>query len=149
MAIKLTQKEADMLIDMLKRTVTKELQFPSGKGRVEFDVIGDKKNDVFAVNIQRKGINENSVSYQGRVRYGSGAVLMRLDVNPTQAHPNPDGEKILGTHIHIYTEEYGMGVAVPFDIENKDIYELCYSFFERFNIIEPPNVTMQMTISEG
>lgn len=42
MAIKLTQKEADMLIDMLKKTVEKEIVFPQSNGRVEFDVTGDR-----------------------------------------------------------------------------------------------------------
>ena len=146
MAIKLTQKEADMLIDMLKKTVQKDLELPSGKGRVEFDVTGDRKEDVFVVNISRKGINESSASYQGRVRYGSGAILMRLDVNPTQPHRNPDGEKISGTHLHIYTEEYGERMAVPFDVEDKDLFDLCYAFFERFNIVETPRVTQQLTL---
>ncbi|MCL2058546.1 MAG: hypothetical protein FWH01_05740 [Oscillospiraceae bacterium] len=146
MAIRLTQNEADMLIEMLKKTVTKELELPSGKGRVEFDVTGDRKEDVFVVNISRKGINENSASYQGRVRYGSGAILMRLDVNPTQPHRNPGGDKIVGAHLHVYSEEYGERVAIPFDIENKDLFDLCYAFFKRFNIIEPPNVIMQMSI---
>ena len=145
MAIRLTQKEADTLIEMLKKTVKKEITFPITKGRVEFDVLGDRKEDVFAVNISRKGINAAGATYQGRVRT-SGAILMRLDVNPTTAHCNPDGEKINGTHLHIYTEEHDMSVAMPFDIENKDLYELCYSFFERFRIIEPPDVIYQIRL---
>ena len=51
MAIRLTQKEADMLIDMLKKTVVKAISFPRSKGRVEFDVQGDRREDIFAVNI--------------------------------------------------------------------------------------------------
>ena len=148
MAIRLTQKEADMLINMLKKTVVKEISFPYRKGRVEFDVQGDRREDVFAVNISRKGINAAGASYHGRVRTGSGAPLMRLDVNPTSIHTNPDGEKITGTHLHIYTEEHEMDVAMPFDIENKSLFELCYTFFERFNIIEPPSVTQQLTLFE-
>jgi len=146
-AIKLTQIEADMLINMLKKTVEKEIEFPSGKGRVEFDVQGERREDIFAVNISRKGINAEGASYQGRVRT-SGTLLMRLDVNPTAVHTNPDGEKIVGTHIHIYTEEHDMSLAMLFDVGDKDLYELCYKFFEKFNIIEPPNVTQQLKLSE-
>ena len=29
--------------------------------------------------------------------------------------------------------------------QNEDLFDLCYAFFERFNIVEPPNVTLQMT----
>jgi hypothetical protein len=148
MAIKLTQKEADMLIDMLKKTIEKEISFPSGKGRIEFDVLGDRREDVFVINISRKRINANGASYQGRVRH-SGIILMRLDVNPTSVHPNPDGQKITGTHLHIYTEEYNMSMAIPFDVENKDLFQLCYIFFERFNIIEPPAIIQQQLIFEG
>jgi hypothetical protein len=147
MAIRLTQKEADMLIEMLKKTIEKEISFPSSKGRVEFDVLGDRREDIFAVNISRKGINAAGTSYQGRVRT-SGTILMRLDVNPTAVHPNPDGEKIIGTHLHIYTEEHDMAYATAFDIENKDLYQLCHSFFERFHIVEPPNVTQQLELTE-
>jgi len=146
-AIKLTQKEADMLIEMLKKTVEKEILFPNGKGRVEFDVLGDRREDIFAINISRKGINAAGATYQGRVRT-SGAILMRLDVNPTAVHPNPDGEKITGTHLHVYTEEHDMALAIPFDIENKDLYQVCYSFFEQFHIIEPPDVIQQLTLAE-
>ena len=145
MAIRLTQKEADMLIDMLKKTVVKSIVFPHGKGRIEFDVLGDRKEDIFAVNISRKGINAIGASYQGRVRT-SGSILMRLDVNPTAIHKNPDGEKITGTHLHIYTEDHDMDMAMPFDIENKNLHGLCYTFFERFNIVEPPSVTGQLTL---
>jgi len=136
-----------MLIEMLKKTVEKDVSFPSDKGRVEFDVQGDRREDVFAVNISRKGINAESASYQGRVRT-RGTILMRLDVNPTAVHPNPDGDKITGTHLHIYTEEHEMAYATPFDIENKDLYQLCFLFFERFNIVEPPNVTQQLVLVE-
>jgi len=147
MAVRLTQKEANMLIDMLKRTVEKEIFFPHSKGRVEFDVVGDRREDIFAINISRKGINVGGASYQGKVRT-SGIILMRLDVNPTAVHLNPDGEKIKGTHLHMYTEEQEMAFAIPFDVENKNLYQLCYSFFERFNIVEPPNVTQQTEMTE-
>ena len=60
---------------------------------------------------------------------------------------NPDGEKILGTHIHIYTEEHEMAMAIPFDVNNKDLYQLCYTFFDRFNIIDKPKIKQQLTLS--
>jgi hypothetical protein len=144
----LTQKEADMLIDMLKKTVEKTIYFPSGKGRLEFDALGERREDVFAINISRKGINAVGATYQGRIRTGSGVVLIRLDVNPTAVHTNPDGEKISGTHIHIYTEGHGTDIAMPFDVENKDVFDLCKTFFKRFNIIEPPTVIQQITTFE-
>ena len=65
---------------------------------------------------------------------------MRLDVNPTGVHTNPDGEKINGTHLHIYTEDYDERYAIEFDTENKDLFELCFTFFKKFNIINGENV---------
>ncbi len=147
MSIRLTQKEADKLIAMLKRTVEKEVSFPQKKGRVEFDVTGDRRDDIFVVNISRKGINASGASYQGRSRT-RGHLLMRLDINPTQVHRNPDGEKITGTHLHVYTEEHGMDMATPFDIGNNDLYQLCTLFFEKFNIIEQPVLAHQLILEE-
>lgn len=145
MPVTLTQKEADMLINMLKKTAEDCIEFPSKKGRVEFDVTGERREDVFVVNIARKGINAGGASYQGRLRH-SGTILLRLDVNPTSKHENPDGQIILGTHLHAYTEDYEMMYAVAFDVENKGLYAMCFEFFQRFNIIEPPEVTKQETL---
>jgi hypothetical protein len=36
--------------------------------------------------------------------------------------------------------------AIPFDVNNKDLYQLCFSFFERFNIVDPPTISNQLTI---
>lgn len=151
MAIKLTQVEANMLIDMLKKAVKETmLQFPAAKGRLYFDVMGERKTDEFTVNIDRKGINDQGCTYQGRIK-SNNIILLRLDVNPTAVHENPsNGEKISGTHLHIYTEEYEMREAIPFDVDGKDLYDICHTFFERFNIVEPPQINDQKRIfTEG
>ena len=69
MAIKLTQTEADMLIDMMKKFVEKRvLEFPSTKGKLSFDVIGEHRTDEFVVSIDRKGLNALGCTYQGRIK---------------------------------------------------------------------------------
>ena len=74
---------------------------------------------------------------------------MRLDINPTGVHENPsDRKKIYGSHIHIYTEEYELAEAIPFDTEGKDLYDLCYTFFEKFNIIESPQIIYQHSLND-
>ena len=140
----LTQAEADRLIDMMKKTVEQQIYFPSQKGKAVFTVVGEHRNDEFIVNIDRKGKAAEKCTYQGRVRQ-SNQVLMRLDIDPNGRHTNPppNHEVIHGNHLHIYSEEYGMTYAIPFDIENKDLYTLCYTFFEKFHIIEPPKVFYQ------
>ena len=137
---KLTKEEAQELIDMLKHYVDKKnLDFPSPGKRVQFTVIGDTKNDKFAVNVYRQNKNPKGCTFQGRTE-AENIVLMRLDVNPTAIHINPDGEKIKGTHLHIYSEEFDERYAVPFDIKDKDLFDICFTFFEKFNIIDGSDI---------
>lgn len=147
MAGTLTRAEADQLIEMLKRTVESEIEFPYSKGRVSFTVVGERRDDEFIVNIDRKGKLAEKCTYQGRV-HQSNQVLIRLDIDPNGRHtnPGPDSEIIYGNHIHIYTPEHDMSYAIPFDVEGKDFFQLCYTFFEKFHIIEPPSVFYQETL---
>lgn len=147
MTFTLTQMEAKQLIDMLKHTVEQQIQFPSQKGSISFEVVGERREDKFVVNIDRKGKAAEKCTYQGRV-HRTNQILMRLDINPTGRHtnPGPDGEVILGNHIHIYREEFDINYAIPFDIEDKDLYDLCYTFFEKFHIIDPPEVFCQPSL---
>jgi hypothetical protein len=145
--IKLTQNEADMLIKMMKRKVEEQIiDFPKSQGKIIFDVLGERRTDEFVVNIERKGINARGCTYQGRVK-SNNIILLRLDINPTSVHKNPEnGEKIVGSHIHIYDEDMELKKAIPFDVGNKDLFELCFSFFEEFNIVEPPEIVQQLNI---
>lgn len=49
---------------------------------------------------------------------------------------NSNGEKIKGNHLHIYNEETEMREAIPFNVEDADLYEYCLQFFKKFNIIK-------------
>jgi len=146
MAIKLTTKEAETLISMLKKSAEESIELPNASGRIQFNAVGTRRENQFTINISRKGINNSGATFQGR-ESSNGNILVRLDVNPTAVHINPsDGTRIVGTHLHVYTEEYAMGQAVSFDVGNKDLYELCYVFFEKFNLIEPPKVAYQQRL---
>lgn len=144
MSVTLTNEEATYLIDMAKHYIeSKRFDFPNEKGQFSFDVVGTRNSDEFTVNIQRKGINFNSCTYQGRTK-ASNTVLMRLDVNPNAAHINPDDlSKITGTHLHVYSEKYGDKIAVPFDTKSDSLYETCFTFFKKFNIINAPGICCQ------
>ena len=141
MAFKLTQEEANKLIESLKKYVEQnKLTFPEAKKELIFFVFADKTNDKFKISIQRKGINRDSCSYVG-VKKPDNIALMRLDIGNTHRHKNPSNDEVLvGSHLHIYTEEYYDKEAIPFDVNNKNLYQLCYDFFERFNIVEYPNI---------
>ena len=138
----LKQEEAQRMIDALKKAAHNEFFFPSGEGRLSFTAFGERRGDEFVVNIDRKGKLAEKCTYQGRVKQ-SNQVLMRLDIDPNARHRNPDDTLIYGSHLHIYTEEYDMCLAIPFDIEDKSLFETCFTFFEKFNIIEPPDIIYQ------
>lgn len=54
-AEKLTQDEAQRLIEMIKRSLIDEINFPMRGTTKEFDVAGDTKADVFSIdNIEEK-----------------------------------------------------------------------------------------------
>lgn len=60
---KITQAEADRLLQMLKRTLISEINFPGKRKNTEFNVVGDSKKDLFAVNIFRGNINRLKYNY--------------------------------------------------------------------------------------
>ena len=53
MAVQLTQEEANRLIDMVKSSLIEQLVAPGRRERVEFDVQGESKKDLFSVSIFR------------------------------------------------------------------------------------------------
>ncbi|MCL1826793.1 MAG: hypothetical protein FWG20_02015, partial [Candidatus Cloacimonetes bacterium] len=84
----LSQEEAIMLINMLKKSVIETISFPA-KGKKEiFNVIGDCKDDLFEISIHRGSKRADKCSYQGR-HPGFKANLMRLDVDENSRHINP------------------------------------------------------------
>ena len=132
---KMTTEEAIKLIDMLKERVTQTtLSFPKVGDKLEFDVQSQKEGDKFIININRGAIDKKKCTYQGRT-YKNSIPLLRLDVT-NSFHINPDGKKIEGTHLHIYSEDNEMREAIPFNIEDADLYDYCLSFFRKFNLLE-------------
>lgn len=139
--MKITQEEAEKLIAMIKKYLgNKDFVFPNTKGKISFEVKGERRTDDFVVNIDRKGPDANNCTYQGRIK-SNNVILMRIDITRTGIHTNPSTkEKIYGSHIHLYSEEYDIKEAIPIDWDNKDLYEACFDFFERFHIIENPKI---------
>lgn len=143
---KLTTAEATRLIEMAKQALISEINFPTKGTSKSFDVIGDTKSDLFTINIYRGGIARTKCNFGARIKK-NGVMLLELHVSPTQVHVNPDGEKITGSHWHIYTEGYGRSQAFPVDDLNANSFvENTLSFLRRFNIINPPNVNVQLEI---
>lgn len=129
----MTNEEAKELIELFKKIAKGKLIIPS-QGKHVFDFFSTTTRDKFTVSIFRGSYNSKT-SYVGLLK-GTNEVLIRLDVTPNGRHRNPDGELILGTHIHVFTEEYGDKFAINLDLISEDTLENCIIFFKRFNIIE-------------
>ncbi len=108
----LTQTEADALISMEKtflRPVT--ISLPPGADQTH-ELIGDDKRERFLLDLWRGTLRLSKVKYQTRGR--KIIVLVRLDIDGAP-HTNPDGNKLGGTHIHLYREGYEDKWAHPLD----------------------------------
>lgn len=144
--LKLTNTEARRLLDMTKRSLIAELAFPVRGDEKEFDVIGDTKKDIFSVNIFRGRIQPFKYNIGARIKK-NGTMLLELHMNPSNVHYNPDGEKICGSHWHLYTEEYGRIYAFPADDLQSDAFvDNTISFLTKFNVIQQPNITYQLEL---
>ena len=73
--------------------------------------------------------------------------LLSLDVDDAAEHRNPDGQKISGSHWHIYTEEYNRALAFPAEnIESENFVENSLLYFKKINLIHPPQVNDQSSM---
>lgn len=143
---KLTQEEAESLLNMLKRTLIPEISFPSKGESVDFDVVGTTNKDLFTTRIYRGRINFHKYEIGARIKK-DGVMLMELHINPGKTHVNPDGEKIIGSHWHVYSERYGRQQAFPADdIASENFIENTIIFMKKFNIIEQPTVNYQLEL---
>ena len=143
---KLTTDEARKLVEMIKRSLVTEVKFPDRGGKIKFDVIGDTKKDVFTIDIYRGKINPYKYD-MGALIKKNGTMLLQLHISPSNVHTNPDGQKIVGNHWHVYTEEYGRAFAFPAeDISADEFVDNTISFLTKFNVVEQPNVLFQLEL---
>lgn len=143
---KLTQDEAKRLLEMMKRSLVATIDFPSRGKAKEFDVVGDTKKDVFSISIYRAKIRPFKYNFGARIKK-NGIMLLELHISQSAVHRNPDGEKITGSHWHIYTEKYGRDYAFSADDVQSDLFvENAIKFLEEFNVVEKPTIVHQMEI---
>lgn len=143
---KLTDAEARQLIEMTKRSLINEINLPSRGKTQEFDVVGDTKKDLFTINIFRGRIQSKKYNIGARIKK-NGILLLELHINPTAVHCNPSGEKVRGSHWHIYTEQHGRTYAFPADnIQDDTFVNNTILFLKKFNVIEQPELHYQMEL---
>ena len=68
MSKKLTQEEAERLINMLKNSLVSEIAFPEKGTAIEFDAIGSTKQDHFTTRIYRGRINSTKYEIGARIK---------------------------------------------------------------------------------
>lgn len=100
------QKTADHLIDLKKRIIDPYITFPSSNNKLTLNVESTDGSESFLLDINRAGsIKISRCTFQER--YSVTIALIRLDLDESKPHQNPDGTVIKGPHIHIYKEGYG------------------------------------------
>lgn len=145
-SIKISQDEAKKFLNMLKYSLELEINFPSEGKSEEFEVIGDNRRDVFAINIFRGKINRLKYNIGARI-VKNGILLLELHINPSNIHTNPNGEKIKGSHWHIYSEEYGRLWAYPAEDLNSEFFvDNTITFLEKFKVIQKPVIHFQLEL---
>ncbi len=134
------------MLNMLKVSLVSEINFPENRKNTEFNVRGDKKQDVFVISIFRGNINRLKYNIGARIEK-NGIMLLELHINPSYVHRNPDGEKISGSHWHIYNEEYGLGWAFPAeDVNGEQFVANTIAFLDKFKVIEKPTINVQLEL---
>lgn len=143
---KITQEEAECLLNMIKKTLSNSINFPGKGEEIEFELSGDTKKELFITKIYRGRINHKKYEIGARIKKNN-ILLLELHISPGKVHPNPDGTKIVGSHWHIYTEEYGRRFAYPAeDLESENFIENTILFLNKFNVIEKPTINYQLEL---
>lgn len=146
MSEKITQAEADKLLNMLKHSLINEIIFPEKGNSTEFNVRGSSTKDILAIKIYRGRINHNKYEIGARI-IKNNVMLLELHINPGKPHQNPDGTKLIGSHWHIYTEEYYRSLAFPADdIQSDDFVNNTILFLDKFNVIDKPTIHYQLEL---
>lgn len=163
MAKILTQEEANELLDLLKKCVKEYVIFPNKKQKECFDVIADDirdKKSMFIININRANkFADDKISFSARCKQDD-ILLLRLDIGddingrPPLEHTNPiiegapySGKHIVGSHLHIYKENYAVTYAIPFQPESEKFVEIFFEFLEYFKVKEP-KIRQQISTEE-
>lgn len=99
----LEQHEADTLMAMNKYFIDRNTILLSPGIDATRELVGEDKQEKFLFDMWRGTIRFSKYRYQTRGR--KIIVLVRLDIDGAP-HTNPDGNRIEGTHLHIYREGY-------------------------------------------
>lgn len=111
----LTQAEADQFMKMQKHFLQPPafIAIPPGMDET-YELATLDNRERFLLDIWRGTLRLTKLKFQNRARTVS--VLVRLDVDGAP-HTNPDGQRLAGTHIHLFREGYDDRWAYPVDVK--------------------------------
>jgi hypothetical protein len=138
----LTQNEADQFMQMVKHFVRPPatITIPPGVDDT-YELAGPNNRETFLLDVWRGTLRLSKLKYQNRVQ--TAVILVRLDVDGAP-HTNPDGEKLLGTHMHLFKEGFDDRWAYPVDFTKftvlSDPGKTFHDFCAFCNIEAPPPV---------
>lgn len=104
----LTTNEINEFLEEPKEFLDERIVIPSNNDFASYRGRGLNTNSDYLVDINRKQCVITRITFQNRVEVAT--ILLRLDIG-TKPHRNPDGQRIGGTHLHIYREIYGTSWA--------------------------------------
>jgi hypothetical protein len=109
----LTQVEADRLMQVVKHFVRPpaSISIPPGVDDT-YELASPDGRETFLLDVWRGTIRLTKARFQNRARVT--VVLVRLDIDGAP-HTNPDGQRLPGTHLHVFREGYDDRWAYPAD----------------------------------
>jgi hypothetical protein len=110
----LTQAEADEFLQMVKHIVRppSTITIPPGSDDT-YELAGPNNREVFLLDVWRGTLRLSKLKYQNRVQ--TAVILVRLDIDGAP-HTNPNGERLSGTHLHLFKEGFDDKWAYPVDL---------------------------------
>jgi hypothetical protein len=138
----LTQGEADRLMQMAKHFVRPPafITIPAGADDT-YEVDGPNNREKFLLDVWRGRFRLTKVKFQNRVQ--TSIVLARLDIDGGP-HTNPDGQRLSGTHLHLFREGFDDRWAYAIDPAKfsrlSDPGQTFHDFCAFCNIEAPPPI---------
>ena len=145
----LTQAEADMLLNIAKKLITKgAIEFPSSGEYGKLELASLDGREEFIVDINRRGqIKLTKCTCQER--YRKDIILLRLDIDGPN-HTNPDGTELPCPHLHIYREGFDDKWAVPLPSGRfTDVSNLVTTLFDFLRYCNVTNMDEIASVTQG
>ena len=138
----LTQSEADALIAVPKRMLEQGLiELPSRGQRKCYPAKSVDGRSDFLFDVRVSGVRVTNRTCQERAHVSE--VLLRLDMDGPP-HDNPDGQEIVGPHLHVYREGFAARWAYPVPAEilryGHLLPDILHGFLEYCNVVDIPSI---------